>query len=493
MPHALPAALALTLGLMTNQGPAIADGCAPTSETDAAAWLARADSAVGLARLGGAVLHFRAMEGAEMNFQSDRSYPPFFSAMSSTETWVDPVGGVERSSAQGVFPGTGPGRSRVVLSGPQAAYIVRDTAVVPLPQLWLTTYQQRPLNPWTVLAAWRRAPAVRVAARCPYRDYERLVLERAGVDGPERLFLDPKTAFPVKLERVEPHYLWGQVSVEYLYSTWLQVGPAYYPSAAFRLVDGATEITRTVGEMALVPRDSAPGLTLPESTLAMSLELPRFLQPIAPDTVRIGPTAFLLVNPGYTQGLVLVRDTVFVLDATQGEGRARQDSAWIRRLFPGRHAVVVVVTDLAWPHIAGVRYWVATGATLVSHRASEAFLQRVVDRRWTRAPDLLERRRASARFRFRAVAESLALAGGDVALYAIDGIGSEGALVAWLRTDRFLWASDYIQDVQRPTLYATGVWRAVHRVGIMPERTAAQHVPLTSWSVIERLARATGP
>ena len=51
--------------------------------------------------------------------------------------------------------------------------------------------------------------------------------------------------------------------------------------------------------------------------------------------------------------------------------------AWVGRLFPGHHPIVVVVTDLAWPHVAGVRYWVAMGATIVSHAGSKEFLSQV--------------------------------------------------------------------------------------------------------------------
>ena len=74
----------------------------------------------------------------------------------------------------------------------------------------------------------------------------------------------------------------------------------------------------------------------------MGVDLPAFLRPTAPDTVRVGAHAFLLVNAGYTEAVALVGDTVWVLDATQGEERAQQDSAWIGKLFPGRHPVAVV-------------------------------------------------------------------------------------------------------------------------------------------------------
>jgi hypothetical protein len=143
-----------------------------------------------------------------------------------------------------------------------------------------------------------------------------------------------------------------------------------------------------------------------------------------------------------------------------------------------------VVTDLAWPHIAGVRYWAATGATIVTHEAGRAFLQRVLDRRWTLAPDLLEQRRATASPRVLGITALTRLAGGAVTLHPIDGIGSEGAIMAYVPGDRFLWASDYLQTLAEPSLYAEEVVAAVRRDRLAPERVAAQHLPLTPWSKV---------
>lgn len=203
-----------------------------------------------------------------------------------------------------------------------------------------------------------------------------------------------------------------------------------------------------------------------------------------PDTVRIGANAFLLRTRAYTNAVVLARDTVFILDAQTGEDRARADSAWIGRLFPGRHPFVLVVSDLAWPHIAGVRYWVANGATVVSHEASRGFLQRVVARRWTDAPDLLERRRAHTAFRFRGIDSATTLAGGALQLIPIDGIGSEGSVMTWLPGETLLFAGDYVQRVDRPTAYAREVYDATVRAGLRPDRVAAMHLPVTPWATL---------
>jgi hypothetical protein len=461
--------------------------CTPASG-DARSVLSAAATATGLRSIESRALHVQGFDVVSQDFQSDRMYAPFLSTVDSFDTWFSPTTGVERTSSHSTVAGNSYGGA-TTLGGPTASYVVRDTGLVPSEQAHTSLYVTRPLNVWAVLDDWLASPAARVLERCDYRDYPRLVLSRTGPRGEERLFISEQSHIPIKLERTEPHYLWGQVRVEYVYSTWQRLDDAYVPGVSFRMVDGRTTIERVFGSMTLPPVDSAPALAVPSRAAPMRYPLTAFLEPSAPDTIRVSANVYLLKNPGYAETVMLARDTVFVLDATQGDARARQDSAWIAKLFPGRHPIVVVVTDLAWPHVAGVRYWVAQGATIVSHAAARSFLQSVVARRWTAAPDLLEQRRAGARLRFVAVSDSLRLAGGDLLLFAIDGRASEVALAAYSRPDAFLWASDYIQTLREPTAYLDDVWRAVNRVRIEPQRVAAEHLPLAAWDTVTRLAQ----
>lgn len=461
--------------------------CSPAS-ADARAILTSAAKATGLSSIGSRAFHVQGFDVVTQDYQSDRMYPPYLSSVEPFDTWFSPTTGVERTSTH-MTVGAVSYDGGTYLGGAAASFVVRDSGLVPSEQAHATLYVSRPLNVWAMLDDWLASPDVRVVERCAYRDYPRLVLSRAGPRGDERLFINEQTHVPVKLDRIEPHYLWGQVHVEFVYSTWQRLDDAYVPAASFRVVDGRTAIERVLGDTKLLPMDSAPALVIPSQATPMGYPLAAFLEPSAPDTIRVSANIYLLKNPGYTETVMLARDTVYVLDAAQGDVRARQDSAWIGKLFPGRHPIVVVVTDLAWPHVAGVRYWVAQGATIVSHAASRSFLQSVVERRWIAAPDLLEQRRARARFHFIGISDSLRLAGGDVLLFPIDGRTSEVALAAYVRPDRFLWASDFVQTLRRPSAYLDDVWRAVHRVHIEPQRVAAEHLPLSSWDTADRLAQ----
>jgi hypothetical protein len=442
------------------------------------------------------VLRVRSQGATLQPYQSDRTYPPFFSFFGGTEAWFSPATGLGRStSTGGAFPGTPmPGGQFATLTSRSAQWLLRDTSAVPAPD-WSNAATQRPMNPWAVVADFQHATDVMAIGRCRYRDYPRVALVKAGPFGPDTLLIDGKTWTPIGMKRTEPHYLWGQVAVEYVWSNWDQLaqGEGRYPLTVFRMVDGDVELSSTVTEAALLPADSAPSRMVPDTTLVLKAGAPTFLTPLDPDTVRIAANAFLLVNRFYTTGAVLLRDTVYLLDATQSEGRARKDSTWIAKLFPGRHPLVLVVTGLAWPHIGGLRFWVANGATVVSHPGARAFLEQVVNRRWSREPDRLERERRTARFNFRPVTDSLSLAGGELKLYPIDGASSEVALMGWLPAARFLWPGDYIQNTREPSGYAREVLAATRRVGILPTGFAAQHVRMTRWSVIDSLHRDGAP
>lgn len=468
---------------------AAVEHCAPATG-DAAALIARAVSAAGIPADGRA-LRYAYTDDIVQDYQSDRPYPPYLTLQWGGTFWLDPAARVQRLEERMFGLGTEAVRSFTLLHGPGATYVVRDTGLVPNVGGHALSLRSRPLDAWTTLADWRATAATaRVVATCVYREWPRVVLERATPAGTERLFLDPKSGLPVKLDRRDPDALWGDVHAEYVWTNWevhdgRTAAPWRVPLAAFRMVDGAINITRSVGPSALTLRDSAPRLTLPSDAPAMPVRAPAGP---GPDTVRVGPATFLLVTPAYTSAVTLARDTVWVLDATSNETRARRDAAWVARLFPGRHPVAVVVTDLAWPHVSGVRYWVARGAVVYAHPTAEPFLRRVVDRRWTRAPDSLEQARRArphtAELRFRAVRDRARLAGGALDLHEIAGVGSEGALMAWLPGDRFLWAGDYVQTAAEPSEYADEVIAAARRAGIAPERVAAMHLPLTQWATL---------
>jgi len=457
--------------------------------TDPQALLERAWEVLGAGQVGTMLVHYHASASLSQNYQSDRMYPPFLDFFQEQESWFRPQTAVERSALQSSYPLSKP-QTSTLLTDAERAFSVGENGLQPSSR---DSLRSRYLNPWLVIADWRKDSNVRVAGAGMYRDFLRTILTRLTPEGEQRLFLDPKSGFPVKLEFTEKHYLWGQRRLEFVYTTWVSARGVAMPGASYLLADGALEISQTIGDVELIAAQGAPSLELSKEPVRSEDTLPPFLLPLPLKVTEIGPSTFLLANPGYREIVSKIGDEVFLLDATQSEQRAREDEEQIAKLFPGEHKITVVVTDIAWPHVSGLRYWVASGATIIAHQTARDFLQSVIDRRWTSAPDFLEQHRNTAKFKFIGVDSRYPLAGGALTLYPINGIGSEGALMAFLASDRFLWASDFIQTVDEPSQYASEVWRAVQREGIRPERTAAEHLNLTPWFKIEELQAPAKP
>jgi len=441
---------------------------------------------MGLTGLKKPVLHYYYNQVSLGREESDRTYPPFFTVAVNAEAWFATEINTTRIKQSNTGVGRGPAEyPSVFYLGVSKHYAARDTAFRSLSDNYFQTIEYDKLNAWAVVLDWAGDPAVRQGKNEVYRDYERLVLERPGANGKERLFIDPKTNFPVKLDYQELSSLWGQQHIEVVYSNWQQTDDFFLPASSFRLEDGEPMIYRTMGKS-----DLSDSLSL----FSRLRQLPVNVQGDGnkelfiseqPKLIKFSDQTYLTKNRFYTEVFTKIGDTVYLLDATLNEARARQDEKLIRQVFPGADHFVVVVTDLAWPHVGGLRYWVSKGATIVSHSASRQFLDRVVHRRWTIRPDELQKH--PRQMKFVPINKMTRLAKGALQVFPIDGIGSEGALACNLPKDKLLWASDYIQDTQAPTAYASEVIHAVNREKLKPAKVVAQHIELVEWQQVVKV------
>lgn len=443
-------------------------------------------NAIGYETVEDRIIRYEYGEYEVQDYQSERPYPPYFSMVRTGRARYNVNEGVERNTLTFIWPGSSDNPEFTILSSLNAFFMPRNGALIPAPG----RFSIPALNPWLVIHDWTATMIeVQYGDSTYYRDYWRTVLTRNGNAGRERLVVDPKTGFPMMYERMEENALWGYRRVEYRYSLWQYVNGIYYPGASYKIIDGEIKASRTVGSVEILQPADSNMVHIPEEQLTAYRDPTEAMAASSPtDTLYVGGTTYILKNRFYNEAVTLANDTVFVMDATMGWKRARQDEKWIEKLYPGDYPVAVIVSDLAWPHIAGVRYWVSRGVDIVSHRASEQFLRAVINHRRTVEPDPLEKNRENTEFHFIPVDRRKELGGGALSVAAIDGIGSETALMTYDHRNHFLWAGDFIQLLDTPTAYTNEVWEAVQREKFRPERTAAQHISLTDWAVIDSLA-----
>jgi hypothetical protein len=267
--------------------------------TDPSALLANARHVMGFEHVAGGVIHYRAITADEQAYQSDRSYPPFFSAMYDGDTWFEPVTDVLRIQATATYPGSTTPAMVTIDDGEHAA-TVRGDRVAPLSR---RLARWRGLCAWAVVDDWSKDKGVRFSGYETFRDYTRAVLARSTPYGEERLLFDAKTGFPVKLDFTEPHYLWGQRRVEYMWSNWQMHGRFVLPGSAFRMVDGTTEMSQTIGATEVLTRQTAPPMTAPTPPAQPPPDVPMSLQATPPTRTRVSAQTWLLSNSGYSEAV----------------------------------------------------------------------------------------------------------------------------------------------------------------------------------------------
>jgi hypothetical protein len=476
-------ALSAAIGLSAAE-PSFA-GHPRAADTVAQAWLTRAITAVGMPSPRGAVLRLVERSATFLTDESDRTYAPYIMQPGTDTVWLDPATGVEHA----IYG------ARTYIRSERATWRITDSGAVADPRLHGQFWSHRAYDPWIVLTEWARDSSVRLAGERRYRDYDRVVLTRPDRFGTDTLYLDKRTALPIRLARMEAHYFLGTIHAAYVYTSWYNVSAnAVYPISVTRSVGGQLDESRYIeiyeGGARVVARDSAPQIVVPDPALTLPLEPQhRFITADVPDTVNASAGTYLLVSRSFTSVVSLQRDTIFVFDTPADQLRAAQDRAWTQRLFPGPHPIVLVAMNPVWPHIAGLRYWVAHGAAVVGSRPIVPYLRSVVAQRWTAMPDALEQQRSSVRPAFRAVDDSADFAGGRVKLYAMEGLDGETVLLASIVPSRFVWGSDHIQDITHPNIYVKELWQTVVRHAIAPAHTSGPHFRLIPWPVIDSLAR----
>src|SRR5690242_20897902 len=115
------AALALVAALTGPTPPIpLPVACTAAPGLSAAGLLARADSALGVARTDGRILHWTGMSSVAQDYQSDRTYPPFFAAFQQDDGAYDPASGALRMTGKASYLSYGTNPMPVILSSADA-------------------------------------------------------------------------------------------------------------------------------------------------------------------------------------------------------------------------------------------------------------------------------------------------------------------------------------------------------------------------------------
>ena len=197
--------------------------------------------------------------------------------------------------------------------------------------------------------------------------------------------------------------------------------------------------------------------------------------------------------PGnFNTTIVRQDDGIVILEAPVSSAYSSKVIDEALRRYPGVPIKAAISTSDAWPHIGGVREYVARGIPLYILDRNEPILTRLIEAPHRTLPDTLQLHPRKADFKIVSAKTVVGKGRNRVELYPIRTETGERMLMAWFPDHRLLYASDLAQP------FANGGWvdqylselnDAVKREGLNVEQAFAMHMTPFPWT--ELLAEIT--
>jgi glyoxylase-like metal-dependent hydrolase (beta-lactamase superfamily II) len=490
-------------------------GTAPRAR-DAAAWLDAALAAMG-GRTRLEALRSVSSEGYGSEHaleQSERPEGPWIAGVSEFSEVFDVHGNrlARTETAHNTLaPSAQP--STTLVAGGVAARPLGDR-VVPLPETFRRPLVERmELGPERLLLTAARTPADELTLDGPVL-FQGVPHVRVGFswgDLHAAIVLNTRTALPSAVELVGAYPddsmlgVWGDMTRRIEYSYWtLESGGLRYPRQWNVYENGQQRAMRTVTALEL-------DVAVDEATFAPLADVAAPPADAAPQPTRRTLTPFDVEEPvELAPGIVQVRswwntvlvdqgDAVVIIEGALSSEYSERILELVAQRF-ARPVRAVINTSDAWPHIGGLRAYVAHGIPVLTHPLNRPLLERLFTAPYATNPDLLQRRPRPAQTR--GVGEALQLGSGANRLVVapVGGEWSERMLMVYFPEHELLYGSDLVFPPNPPysetyfmPIYLDELATAARREGFAPRRVIAMHAAPVAWTEIlaeiDRIAR----
>ncbi len=193
------------------------------------------------------------------------------------------------------------------------------------------------------------------------------------------IYIDSETHLPLKTETIQDDPIRGDVVNQTTYSDWRPANGLKIPYAIRSRVNDEDQGISTVVAVRFGPVADSLWRVPPDTFVGRS---------VPPGPIAIGADAFVLPN-SYQSAFVVFDDYVLVLEPGGSPAFARATIAAAKQAAPGKPIRYVVATHAHYDHLAGVREYIAAGATIVTTPRAKSVIEHAAAATHVLNPDSL--------------------------------------------------------------------------------------------------------
>lgn len=354
------------------------------------------------------------------------------------------------------------------------------------------------LSPERLLLTAITATDVRLGSRTILQAVPQDVIDFTLDGARARLFLNAYTHLPTALDYDGPlarQDYWrflGDTEMRTYFSFWWKAEGIRMPMQWDVYRNGLHDSTFVIDAMTINSPIAEEEMQIPQvlrDAFAKTGSAEPFKQLATP--VGIAPGITFIPGP-WDVTLVKQGDGVVVIEAPISSAYSELVLQEAAKRYPGLRVKAVISTSDSWPHIAGLRPYVARGIPIYCLDLDRPALSRIATMSYARHPDALQRAPRSARFIV--VTGKLSLGQGEnrIELFPLRGETSERQMMAYLPRSRILYGSDPFQrdgNGSYETMQAVSeLVDAVAREDLHPRTFIMMHVAQTPWSSLLKAA-----
>lgn len=348
------------------------------------------------------------------------------------------------------------------------------------------------LSPERLLLTAITAPDVRLERRIVLQSVPQDVVAFTFDGAQARLYLNAYTHLPTALDyegALARQGYWrflGDTEMRTYFSFWWKAEGIRMPMQWDIYRNGLHDSTLVIDSMSINGPIVQSDMQIPQA-LRTAFAKSATAEPFS----TLGPTVDIAPGISFIGGpwnVMLVRqsDGLVVIEAPISSAYSELILKAAAKRYPKLRIKAVISTSDSWPHIAGLRPYVARGIPIYCLDLNKPALTRLASMSFASNPDALSLIERSPRLI--TVSTKLSLGRGEnrIELFPIRGETSERQMMAYLPGPRILYGSDPFQmdsDGSYLTMETVSeLVDAVAREGIDPRSFVMMHIPQTSWS-----------
>jgi hypothetical protein len=310
-------------------------------------------------------------------------------------------------------------------------------------------------GPLKVLPAAAAAPDLRYVEEIKYQGVPHQVVAYGQGKNEVRILFNAGTHLPTAVDWTASRpaemawAVWGDFKERAIYGSWSLEGGILFPRQLDLQRNGLPFASRTCTVVTLNPAVDAALFHLEDRTrlagAAFGTQTVEDIPLGLPNRPAVPLRSSIIYVPG-RYGVVLVRqaDGIVVLDAPISAGYSRKVMEEVNWRFRGAPVKALVSTDDSWPHIGGVREYIASGVPVYALDLNQPLLERVAAAPHTNPPDQLAKQPKQPMWNWVNGRTSLGSGPNRLELIPFRGEGSERTMGVYFPDDRLLYSSDLI-------------------------------------------------